>query len=84
MNLQEHVINDMAKQISQEIDFEILAGMLVELGWTRIVLAPMTQEQSLAVDGWIKEYCKSPVETMGLVWLFEDSKEANWFALKWL
>lgn len=84
MNLEQEVMDRMATELKNEIDFQILASMLVELGWTQVVLRPMTHEQGLAIDNWVKTHCKSAVETLGLVWLFEDSKEANWFTLKWL
>lgn len=84
MTLEDQIAYDMANALRNEIDFQVLAGMLVELGWTQVVLRPMTHEHGVHVDHWVKTHCKSGVETLGLVWLFEDSKEANWFTLKWL
>ena len=83
-NLEDEVITEMANQMSREIDFEILTGMLCELGWRKIILSPMTMEQSQELDNWTKEHIKGPFETMGLVWVFEDEADANWFALRWL
>jgi hypothetical protein len=72
-----------ADQIAKEIDFGILTSMLQELGWVKIVLTPMTHETSDAIDEWIRITCKKGVETMGLVWVFEDHREAAWFSLRW-
>jgi len=84
MTLEEQIINDAGKAIANEIDFEILYSMLKELGWRKVVLSPMTWEQGLEVDAWTEKHVKGPFETMGLVWIFEDEEDANWFALRWL
>jgi hypothetical protein len=67
----------------KEIDFEVMTGLLQELGWRKVVLSPMTHEKGEAIDRWVKDNCKDRVHTMGLVWVFENDKEANWFTLKW-
>lgn len=83
-NLQEQIIDDAGKALSNEIDFQILAGMLVEIGWRKIILNPMTWEEGYEVDAWTAKHVKGNFETMGLVWVFEDEEDANWFALRWL
>ncbi len=83
-NLEDEVINEMSKKLCSEIDFEILTSMLCELGWRKIILSPMTMEDSRAVDEWTKINVKGHFETMGLVWVFEHEEDANWFALRWL
>jgi hypothetical protein len=83
-NLEDEIITNMATQMSKEIDFEILTGMLCELGWRKIILSPMTHEDSTEVDVWTKKHVKGHFETMGLVWVFEQEDDANWFALRWL
>jgi hypothetical protein len=84
MTLEEQIINDAGKAIANEIDFQILADMLVGIGWRKVVLSPMTWEQGLEVDAWTEKHVKGHFETMGLVWVFEDEEDANWFALRWL
>jgi hypothetical protein len=84
MNLQEEIINEAGKRLSDEIDFEILCSMLKELGWRKVVLRPMTWEQGLEVDDWTAKHIKGNFETMGLVWIFKQEEDANWFALRWL
>lgn len=83
-NLQEEIINEAGKRLSDEIDFEILCSMLKELGWRKIVLRPMSWEDGYAVDEWTAKHIKGNFETMGLVWIFEHEEDANWFALRWL
>lgn len=82
-SIEHQVITEASKRLSDQIDFEVLCGMLCELGWTKVVLSPMTWEESAAIDLWVMKNVKHPHENMGLVWVFENSQDANWFILKW-
>jgi hypothetical protein len=84
MNLEEEIIKDMGQKIANEIDFQILVDMLCGIGWRKVVLNPMTLEDGYEVDAWTEKHVKGHFETMGLVWVFEDEEDANWFALRWL
>ena len=84
ISLEEEMINAAGSRMAAEIDFEILSGMLTELGWTKVVLRPMTMEDSYAVDEWTRQQVKGHFQTMGLVWVFEQEDDANWFKLRWL
>ena len=82
--LEDEIATEMSRQIAKEVDFEILCGFLIELGWKKIVLRPMTHEHGEEIDAWTKKNVKGHFETMGLVWIFEYEQDANWFSLKWL
>ena len=84
VNLEEQILDELAQKMCSDIDFEILAGMLVGIGWTRVVLKPMMKERSDAVDSWVAMYVKNPYENRGLLWVFEDQADAVNFTLKWL
>ena len=84
ISLEDEIISKMGKQMSDEIDFGILTEMLCELGWRRIILSPMSTEDSYEVDAWTAKHIKGHFETMGLVWVFELEEDANWFALRWM
>ena len=83
-DLAEAYIEKAGKRMADEIDFEILTGMLCELGWRKVILRPMTLKDGIEIDDWTAKHVKGNFETMGLVWVFEDEKDANWFKLKWL
>jgi hypothetical protein len=83
MNLQEDLINQAGSRMAAEIDFQVLSGLLIELGWTKVVLNPMTWEHGALIDSWVDSNVKGHFETMGLVWVFEDAKDAAWFVLRW-
>ncbi len=80
----EDIINSAANQMAKEIDFTILTEMLCQIGWTKVVLFPMTWENGALIDHWVEQNIKGNFETMGLVWVFEQQQDANWFALRWL
>ena len=83
LDIQEQIIADAGKQMAKEIDFQILCGFLEELGWTKVILSPMTKEQGDAIDYWTQTQLTGNFENMGLVWIFEDKGDAINFTLKW-
>lgn len=84
MKLEEEMINEAGYNLAQEIDKEVLFGMLVSLGWTRVLLPIFdSREQYDEMVEWLATYCKNPYERKGSDVIFEDSKDANWFILKW-
>jgi hypothetical protein len=72
-----------AERLAAEIDFQVMADMLCEVGWSKVILKPMRDEKSSAIDRWCETHCKKHHQTMGLVWIFEDHGDAVNFALKW-
>jgi hypothetical protein len=83
-NLEDEIITKLGKEMSNEIDFQILADMLCSIGWRKVILRPMTWEDGYSVDEWTARNIKGNFETLGLVWVFEQEEDANWFALRWL
>lgn len=84
IDLEQNIINDMSKQLADDIDWEIITGFLIESGWNKVVLEPMTKEHSDNIDQWVLEHIKGKHTTRGLVWVFEEDKDAMWFKLKWM
>ncbi len=84
MNIEEEIMTHTGREIQKEIDFEILTSMLKEIGWTKVVLKPMTKEQGEDIDKWVIDNVNGNHETLGLVWVFEDSADAINFTLRWL
>lgn len=73
-----------AKQMADDIDREILWGMLEGMGWTR-VMVPTLGNAYMAVDiiTWLEENCKQSHERSGRDFIFESAKDAQWFILRW-
>jgi len=84
MTLEEEIANRMGNQMAQDIDREIMWGMLQDLGWTRVMI-PTMGDAYMAVDiiTWLEDNCKSPYERNGREFIFESQKDANWFILRW-
>ena len=82
--LKQEILEAKAKQMSDEIDREILWGMLEGMGWHRVML-PTLGDAYMAVDiiTWLEDNCKSPYERSGRDFIFENAKDANWFKLRW-
>jgi hypothetical protein len=83
-DLLEEMMEAKAKEFADQVDADILRGMLSELGWHEVILQPMSWEEGYLIDAWIEENIKGRMWTHGLVWMFEESKDANWFKLRWL
>jgi hypothetical protein len=83
-NLEKEIIEELGTQMQSEIDKEILWGMLVGLGWTRVLLPRFnSREHSIDVLEWVETNCKNPHERKGSEFIFEDPGDAVNFILKW-
>lgn len=82
--LQEEIINQKVKELAKEIDAQVLRSLYQELGWHEVVLSPVTWEEGYQIDSWVESNIKNSRWTFGLVWMFENDKDAMWFKLRWL
>lgn len=78
-------MEEAAKEMSREVDREVLWGMLKEIGWTRVNLPSHFRDNEHAVDvrDWIKNNIKNAYEQAGADFIFENDKDASLFILKW-
>jgi hypothetical protein len=85
MNLEKEIIDELGTQMQSEMDKEILWGMLQGMGWTRVMLDRL-QDNKHAVDitYWLEENIKNSFERKGRDFIFEDSKDATLFILRWV
>lgn len=85
MNLEDQIIEELGTQMQSEIDKEILWGMLVGIGWTRVLMPRFnSREHSVDVLEWVDKHCKHPYERKGSEFIFENDRDAVNFMLKWL
>ena len=84
MTLEEEIINKAGNAMAREIDREVLWGMLQGIGWTRVML-PRLIDNNHAVDitHWLALNCKNSHERDGRDFIFENERDANWFVLRW-
>jgi hypothetical protein len=85
MNLPNQQIAEQGKKFAEQMDREVLWGMLTEIGWTRVMLSRL-QDNRHAVDitYWLEENCQGAYEREGRDFLFEDSRDATMFTLRWM
>jgi hypothetical protein len=85
MNLQEQILDQLSATMSAEMDREILWGMMVELGWHRVSISRL-QDNNHAIDitYWLEEKCQGAYEREGREFIFELGTDATMFTLKWV
>ena len=83
-DLEQEIITGLGNQMQQEIDREVLWGMLEGIGWHRVML-PRFIDNNHAIDigYWLIDNCKESFERSGADFIFESQKDANWFKLRW-
>jgi hypothetical protein len=84
VNLEKEILDELGTKMQSETDKEILWGMLVKLGWTRVLLPRFdSREHSVDVVTWLYDNCKNPYERKGHEVIFESSIDAVNFIMKW-
>ena len=84
MNLEEEISNQMASQLREEIDGELMADMLVSMGWTKIKdQFYRDNKQAVDLNLWLEEHCTGMYKRLGSNWVFENNGDAVNYALKW-
>lgn len=84
MTLEEQMLERASNTMASDIDREVLWSMLQGIGWHRVMI-PRFVDNNHAVDitYWLEATCNKAYERNGRDFLFEDSKDANWFTLRW-
>ena len=84
MNIQDEIIEQAGREMAEEIDREILWGLFEGIGWTRFKLSRFTDNNhAVDISFWLDENCKGNFERNGSEFLFEDSKDAVLFMMRW-
>ena len=84
MTLEEEIINKAGKDMAREIDREVLWGLFEGAGWTRFKISRFTDNMhAVDISFWLDENCRGKVERNGAEFLFEDSKDAVLFMMRW-
>jgi len=85
MKLEEHIAEDMAREMSEEIDFDVMKDLLTESGWYTVQLLTLgSREKSIDIKDWVTKNCKRGFVSRGRTFIFKSKKEAEWFSLRWL
>jgi hypothetical protein len=80
----EEQITAIAKQMAEEIDFQVLSSFFIKDGWTRVELARFTNNNNaIDIADWAEEHCKDKYIKHSTTYVFKDSSDAVMFTLKW-
>jgi hypothetical protein len=94
MSLEEDIANDMATKIAKQIDKDLLddlmTDILVDGGWIQTKINPAFGgsivpeiEWYAETAEWIHINARGDYKLLKGQWLFEDSRDATMFILKW-
>jgi hypothetical protein len=84
MTLEEEILNKAGKDMAREIDREILWGLFEGVGWTRFKISRLTDNNhAVDITNWLSDNCKGQFERDGAEFIFEDSKDAVLFMMRW-
>lgn len=73
----------LSNEIQAEIDWDIIATLLVDMGWCRVQLTGSVPAQQ-TLSEWIEKNISGEHKSRGYDWLFKEEKDASQFALRWL
>lgn len=76
----EWLVEELATQLKEEIDWEVFSSQLQEMGWVKVTL---TNNKNWAIYDWVSQNCKGKHENRNNDWIFELKEEAEWFTLRW-
>lgn len=83
MNLDQALYEDAGRQMAEAIDFDVLAGLLIGMGWTRVELAwYINNENAIDISDWADENCSKFIKFQR-TYLFENPADATMFTLRW-
>jgi hypothetical protein len=82
--MQEEIIEELGTKMQSAVDREILWGILIGMGWTRVKLSRFVDNHhAIDISYWLDEHVKNPFEREGADFIFENSQDALVFILKW-
>jgi hypothetical protein len=77
---------EFSKILQEEIDWEIMIGLLKEVGYTHITMpwpTRMDEVKAHTIKEWCRDNLKENYQGRGQDWLFKSEKDATMFVLKW-
>jgi hypothetical protein len=84
MGLEQNILDDMGKQMAKEMDFHIIADMLVGIGWTSVQLKRFrNNKEAVDINLWVEYNCIGEWKKQSTRFIFEKKQDAEWFILRW-
>jgi len=85
IKLIKEIANATAKELQEEIDWEVLCEMLKEIDWVEVKLdwPKMTASLTHEIKEWCRANLKNAYHARGRTWIFSTEKDASMFILRW-
>ena len=85
MGLKEDILDDISNSIAKEMDWHIIADVLVSGGWTNIQLKRFrNNEEAVDIKEWLEQNCTGEWNNLATRYIFKNKQDAEWFSLRWL
>lgn len=82
-DLEEQVSTELAKELAQELDRQMMWGWLKEAGWVHVKLSRYRDNMhAIDIRIWIEENRTDEILTAGCEFLFKNPKDATMFILR--
>lgn len=84
MGISEDIIDDISKQMANDMDWLILADCLVDSGWTNVKLNRFyNNEEAIDINNWLEQNCTDEWKNLSTRYIFKKKQDAEWFILRW-
>ncbi len=85
MGLTEDILDDISNSIAKEMDWHIIADVLVSSGWTNIQIKRFRNNQeAVDINLWLEQNCTGEWKNLATRYIFKKKQDAEWFSLRWL
>jgi hypothetical protein len=85
MGLTEDILDDISNSIAKEMDWHIIADVLVSSGWTNIQIKRFrNNEEAVDINLWLEQNCTGEWKNLATRYIFKKKQDAEWFSLRWL
>jgi hypothetical protein len=85
MGLKEDILDDISNSIAKEMDWHIIADVLVSTGWTSIQVKRFrNNEEAVDINLWLEQNCTGEWKNLATRYIFKQKQDAEWFSLRWL
>lgn len=81
INLEQEILEELGKNMSADIDNEVMCDLLAESGWHKVRVN--YNHDSAKILEWIDQNKTGDVYGRKHCWAFTEEKDAVWFALCW-
>ena len=83
IDLSEDLFEMLAKQIQEEVDWEVYSDLLVtNFNWHRVRINPAKAETWECLE-WLHQNCTGRFDNYGAEFVFKDIYDLEWFVLRW-